>query len=98
MSQLAKVMGMKANKGSMDNGQAYDSTKVYIETKLDESKGNAKGFVSAEYNLGLSVEYQRFNHLTFPFMANVTFEQVSSGKLQKTVIADLQPITPAKGA
>ena len=49
-----KVLGMKSNKGSMDNGSTYDSTKVYVETPLDETRGNAKGFAVAEYTFGLS--------------------------------------------
>ena len=92
-----KVLGMKANKGSMDNGSTYDSTKVYVETALDESRGNAKGFASAEYTFGLASEYERFKALTFPFEAMATLELVTTGKMQKTQMIALVPIVQ-KGA
>jgi len=92
-----KVTGMKFNKGNLDNGQSYDSTKVYVETSLDESKGNAKGFASSEYTFGTSKEFNSFAALDFPFAAVATFEQVTNGKTQKTVLISLKPL-PAKAA
>jgi hypothetical protein len=89
-----KVTGMKFNKGILDNGTAYDSTKVYIETSLDESKGNAKGFASAEYTFGMSKEFTSFAALDFPFAATAVFEQVTNGKSQKTVMISLKPLSP----
>ena len=97
MQSQVKVLGMKSNKGQMDNGSSYDSTKVYLETPLDETRGNAKGFAVAEYNFGLSNEFDRFKNQSFPFMATASFEFVTTGKMQKTQLVDLQPLTPAKG-
>ena len=91
-----KVLGMKANKGTMDNGQGYDSTKVYVETALDDSKGNAKGFAVAEYTLGLSEEFSKYKHLPFPFLADATVEIVTTGKAQKTQLVELKPVEMAK--
>jgi hypothetical protein len=82
---------MKASKGSMDNGTTFDSTKVYTETQLDESKGNAKGFAVAEFTLGLASEFDKYKHLPFPFEAMAEFEIVSNGKTQKTVMHALKP-------
>lgn len=87
----AKILGMKASKGTMDNGTAFDSTKVYVETRLDESKGTQKGFAVAEYNFGLSDEFDKFKHLPFPLMAEVEFEQITNGKTVKTVVSSLVP-------
>lgn len=89
-----KVLGMKASKGNMDNGQAYDSTKIYVETRLDESKGNQKGFAVAEYNFGLAAEFDKFKHLPFPMLADVEFEQITNGKTVKTVVSSMVPIKP----
>lgn len=89
---------MKFNKGNMDNGQAYDSTKVYAETKFDESKGNARGFATTEYNLGKSTEYAKYAHLPFPFIAEVEMENVTNGKNRTTVILQLVPVEPVKVA
>ena len=93
-----KVLGMKSNKGSMDNGQQFDSTKVYVETPLDESKGNAKGFATTEYTFGLSNEYEKFKTMSFPFEAMATLEFVTTGKMQKIQMIALVPVSPTKGA
>lgn len=86
-----KVLGMKASKGEMDNGLKFDSTKVYVETQLDESKGNAKGFAVAEYTFGLSDEFEKFRRLPFPFTASAEMELQTNGKTQKTVMLGLVP-------
>lgn len=93
-----KVLGMKASKGTMENGTAFDSTKVYVETELDASRGNAKGFAGVEYNFGLAEEFNKFKHLNFPFMAEATVEIVTTGKAQKTQLVDLRPAEMAKKA
>lgn len=93
-----KVLGMKASKGTMENGTTFDSTKVYVETELDESRGNAKGFAGVEYNFGLADEFSKYKHLTFPFMADATVEIVTTGKAQKTQLVDLRPVETAKKA
>lgn len=93
-----KVMGMKYSKGTMDNGQSYDSTKVFVETELDSSKDTAMGAACAEYGLGKADEYQKYKHLagSFPFMAIAEMEIVTNGKTQKTVIHSLKPIDGVK--
>lgn len=90
-----KILGMKASKGTFE-GVSFDSTRVYVEVPLDDSKGNAKGFASAEYVLGLSTEYEKFKDLNFPFEAKATLEIVTTGKMQKTQMISLQPL--GKGA
>ncbi|CAB3671574.1 hypothetical protein [Trinickia soli] len=82
---------MKASKGTMENGTAFDSTKVYTETPLDDSKGTAKGFASAEFTLGKADEFEKYKHLPFPFDAVAELEIVSNGKTSKTVMLSLKP-------
>ena len=60
------VQGIKGSKGQLESGQAYDSTKIYVQTDLDDSKGMGKGFATVEYNFGTSDEYHKFKHLPFP--------------------------------
>lgn len=93
-----KVTGMKFSKGMMDNGQAFDSTKVFVETELDTSKDTAMGTACAEYGLGKAEEYQKYKHLadSFPFMAIAEMEIVTNGKTQKTVVHSLRPVEVAK--
>ncbi|MBC3935807.1 hypothetical protein [Undibacterium rugosum] len=92
----AMITGMKGSKGNLENGQAYDSTKVYVQTRLDDSKGNAKGFAIAEYNFGDSSNFDKFKHLPFPFNAEVEYENITSGRATKTVIIGIQPLQVAK--
>lgn len=93
-----KVTGMKFSKGVMENGQAFDSTKVFVETDLDASKDTAFGTATAEYGLGKADEYQKYKHLagSGPFMAVAEMEIVTNGKTQKTVIHSLRPVDAVK--
>ena len=99
-TQIIQVVGMKSSKGTLENGTAYDSTKVYALIDLDASKGTAKGMSASEFNLGAAAEFDAYKHLPFPFVAEVEMEMVSNGKTMKTVMHKLTPkaAAPAKGA
>jgi 5S rRNA maturation endonuclease (ribonuclease M5) len=84
------VLGMKASKGSFE-GTDYDSTKVYVLTDLDASKGTAIGQSAAEYVLGKSDEYDKYKHLPFPVKGIGELEIVTNGKTQKTVMHAFRP-------
>lgn len=88
-----KVTGIKGSKGTMENGTAFDSTKVYIETRLDDSKGTQKGSATVEYNFGKADEFDKMKHLPLPFFADVEFDQVTNGKTVKTIITSLVPVS-----
>ncbi|ULX54058.1 hypothetical protein A9P79_19240 [Cupriavidus taiwanensis] len=92
-----QVLGMKSSKGAMDNGQTYDSTKAYIVTPLDTSKGTAKGMAAGEYNIGTSEEFAKYDQLPFPFWAEAEMEIVSNGKTSKTIVHKLVPAATQKG-
>jgi hypothetical protein len=91
----AKVTGMKRSKGTMESGQSFDSTKVYIETDLDDSKGNAVGVATVEYGFGLSDEFEKYKHLPYPCVCELGFEIVTSGKVQKTQLISIKPLQAA---
>jgi len=91
------VLGMKGSKGEFE-GTKYDSTKVYVETSLDDSKGTAKGVSTIEYSFGTADEYDKFKHLTFPFVAVADMEIMTTGKAQKTVMTGLKPKQQVKVA
>ena len=90
-----QVLGMKSSKGAMDNGQTFDSTKAYIVTPLDTSKGTAKGVAAGEYNIGTSDKFAEYEKLVFPFEAKAEMEIVSNGKTSKTVVHSLVPVPAA---
>lgn len=90
-----KILGMKASKGDFE-GTSFDKTTVFVETRLDDSKGTMKGYASAEYAFGTSVEFEKFKHLPFPFFADCETELVTTGKMQKTIMLSCVPIQQAK--
>lgn len=90
------VYGMKFSKGVLDNGTAYDSTKVYTLVDMDTRKGEATGQASAEYAFGDHTNFGKYSHLPFPFKAVAEFEIVTSGKAQQTVLVGLAPVSQAK--
>ena len=96
MFQQVTITGAKSSKGEME-GRPYDSTKIYVQTRMDPSKGTMVGTATEEYAWGLSDNFQKLKDLKFPIIANVEFEQVTSGRSSKTIIMDLQliPASPA---
>ena len=95
------VYGMKPSKGQLDNGQTFDSTKVFTLVDLDTRKGEGSGQAGHEYPFNDSTEYDKFKLLPYPFKATADFEIVTSGKQQRTIIVGLrpvanQPVSPAK--
>lgn len=90
-----KVTGMKSVDVEMD-GVRYDSTKVFLEIPLDESKGTARGFATAEYSFGKHDEFKKYSHLPFPFEADAEMEMVTSGKVSKVVLHGVKPVAQVK--
>lgn len=88
MIQEVLVTGAKSSKGEME-GRLYDSTKVYVQTKMNDS---GKGFATAEYNWGDSTNFDKIKDLNYPFKANVEFEIVTSGKNTKMILISVMPI------
>jgi len=82
----------------LENGTGYDSTKVYVQTDLDDSKGTGKGSATVEYNWGLSNNYETVKNLTFPLQAEVEMEIVTNGRIQRTQLISLKPLKAGAGA
>ena len=97
INQQMTITGMKASKGEYE-GTAFDSTKVYAMTDMDETKGNAKGFATVEYAFNKSDEFDKFKHLAFPFKAECELEFVTSGKAQKMMLLSIKPVAAAVAA
>ena len=92
------VRGIKRSKGVLENGQAYDSTKIYVDTDLDDSRGNGKGQATAEYTFGTSEEYAKLEHNSFPLECELTLEIVTTGRVQRTTVVALKPVSFKKAA
>lgn len=91
MLQQVIITGAKRSKGEME-GRPYDSTKIYVQTKMNSDSGEMVGFAGSEYNWGLSDNFEKIKMLKFPIQANIEMEIVTSGKNTKMIVTDVQPI------
>jgi len=93
-NQEVTVAGIKPSRFQSDDGKLYDSTKFYIDTDLAESTGGI-GRATVEYSLGTSADYEKYKHLTCPFIALADMEISTTGKVQKVTLTALRPKSAA---
>lgn len=94
-TQKVQVVGVKRSKGTLDNGTEFDSTKAFIILPMDTRKGDALGASAEGFNIGTSVEFERWKDVKFPCLADGTFEMVTNGSSMKLIVTSLQPAAPA---
>lgn len=82
------LRGAKPSKGEYE-GKPFDSTKIYVDLSLADGNGSC----TAEYQWGDSANYEKLRNLSLPCDVLIDFELVTTGKVQKTVIHDVQPKT-----
>lgn len=94
MEMTVTITGAKRFKDSIE-GQPYDFTTVFCQLGLDTSTGNAVGQAGAEYKWGTSENYLKIAPLLEKgnFRAAMTLDQVTTGKVLKTIVTDVRPIT-----
>lgn len=99
MQSITIVRAMYPSKGILENGRAYDSTKVHIDTPLKSDK-EGFGVPSPQYNWGTSQNYHDFvaknpNILkeNKEFEATITWELETGGKTGGFVVVDIVPTT-----
>ncbi|WP_375591617.1 hypothetical protein [Chitiniphilus eburneus] len=86
-----KVLGAKGFKGNID-GQEMNSTTLFVETRLDESKGTQRGFGVAEYRYPDIALFESMKGHQFPHEAIIEIDMVASGKGQmKTILLGWKP-------
>lgn len=95
------VTGALPSKGVLESGASYDSTKVFVETDLDDSKG--VGTATVEYKWGTSENYEKIAHILKaarvsgkPAVFDADLEIVTNGKTQRTQVVDLRPVAAVK--
>lgn len=91
MLQQVLITGAKRSKGEME-GRPYDSTKIYVQTKMNDQNGEMLGFATTEYNWGLSDNFEKLRPHKFPMQANIDLELITNGKSSKVIVNDVQPI------
>lgn len=94
---VERVIGMKKFKGDID-GRPFDSTTVFIETKLDDRSGFRRGACTNDFNAGKSDVYDRLSAIALPAEFEVEWDTVSNGKRSQQIIVDIRPHKPAPSA
>ena len=95
-TQRLRVSGAIKKDWTNEEGKRFQSTRLYISTSLDASKGDQFGQAAAEYIWGDASNYDRIPHPKEGFDADVTFENVFNGKTQKMIVLDVKPIANSK--
>ncbi len=91
MNATMKILGAKKSKGDF-NGRPYDSTILYQEINLKDGE-DFMGAASEEIKWGTSSNFDhlKVSGIKFPFVAEVTLEQVTNGRNSTLVIVELKP-------
>jgi len=96
-----KVIGAKWFKGNID-GKELNSGTLFIEERLDDRRGTAKGYAATPYKLSSSERAEALAKHGFPLECEVEFERMSNGKGDsENVIVAISPLvrpSPAVGA
>lgn len=92
MTQNAILLGAKRSQGVMDNGNAYDSTKIYVQMPM-KSGADTAGFSASEFNWGDSTNFAKVKDLKFPCQIDLTLEPQTNGKTVSLVVIDVKPIS-----
>lgn len=87
---VERVTGMKKFKGDID-GRPFDSTTVFIETKMDDRNGNRRGACTNDYSAGKSEVYDRLTSIALPAEFEIEWDTVSNGSRTKQIIVDIRP-------
>lgn len=94
MKAQATVRGAKMFRGSLDDGKAIDSGTLFVEVNLKESE-NAFGMCTEPVKCKDSSIIEGIKHNTFPFIAELTIVNESTGKgagMQQKIVG-VKPIS-----
>jgi hypothetical protein len=87
----AVVTGVKFFDDNVE-GKHYQSTTVYCLIDMDESRKNAKGQATAEYKHESPALFRKLQDLAFPVNCELVLDQVTNGKMVKTIVLDVRPL------
>lgn len=88
---IERVTGMKKFKGEID-GKQFDSTTIFVETRLDDRNGNRRGKCTMDYNAGTSDVFDRLKNLDLPAELELEWDTVSNGNESRQIIVDVRPV------
>lgn len=87
---VERVTGMKKFKGDIE-GKSFDSTTVFVETRMDDRNGNRRGHCTMDFNAGISEVYDRLQAVNLPAEFEVEWDTVTNGNNVQQIIVDIRP-------
>ena len=87
---VERVTGMKKFKGEIE-GKNFDSTTVFVETRMDDRNGNRRGHCTMDFNAGISEVYDRLQSINLPAEFEVEWDTVTNGNNVQQIIVDIKP-------
>ncbi|MBS1197472.1 MAG: hypothetical protein H6R18_1257 [Proteobacteria bacterium] len=76
------VLGAKFFKGTVEGSQSHDFTKLFVSMPVSEKEAETYGKCGCdaiEMRFGLSDEYHKLKHLTFPVQAELSLKLTTDG-------------------
>lgn len=91
-----RVTGMKKFKGDVE-GKSFDSTTVFVETRMDGRNGNRRRHCTMDFNACISEVYDPLRNVDLPAEFDVEWDPVTNGNNVQQIIVDIRPkIEPKK--
>lgn len=87
---IERVTGMKKFKGDIE-GKAFDSTTVFVETRMDDRNGNRRGHCTMDFNAGVSDVFDRLKEIALPSEFEIEWDTVTNGNNVQQIIVDMHP-------
>lgn len=84
------VMGVKWFEGEID-GKKMNTGTVFVQEKLDDRRGTAKGQATQSYKVGGAATCIQLAKRDFPLACMAEFERVTNGREAETIIVDIRP-------
>ncbi|WP_353188965.1 hypothetical protein [Pseudomonas sp.] len=89
--EKVKVTGLKWFEGEIE-GKKFNSGTCFVEERLNDLRGTAKGYASQPYKLANAAQAQALAKREMPLLCNVEFSRVTNGKGDsETIIVDIMP-------
>ena len=92
---VERVTGMKKFKGEIE-GKMFDSTTMFIETRMDDRQGNQRGQCTMSFKAGTSEVFDRLSAVPLPAEFEVEWETVTNGNKSQQIITGIRSHKPVQ--
>lgn len=92
---VERVTGMKKFKGEIE-GKLFDSTSMFIETRMDDRQGNQRGHCTMSFKAGTSEVFDKLSSIPLPAEFEVDWATVTNGNRSQQIITGIRPHKPGQ--